>query len=300
MVGPTAVGKTSTSIRLAQRFDGEIVSADSRQFYRGMDIGTAKATAAEQAAVPHYMLDICQPSETLTLAEFQQQAYAHIADITARGELPFLVGGTGLYVRAVAEGYGIPRVPPDEALRAELLANVSEEGQAALHARLQQVDSEAAEKIHPHNVRRVVRALEVYLKSGIPISVHQRKSPPPYRILQLGLIRPREQLYQRVAHRIEAMLAAGWIAEVQTLLATGLSPKSPAMSALGYRETVAFLGGEIPTQAELATQIGYSTHRFIRKQANWFSQNDPKIHWFDLDTQQYEEIEAFVERWLRE
>ena len=298
IVGPTAVGKTATSLRLALRFDGEIISADSRQFYCGMDIGTAKATRQEQERVPHYMLDICQPSDNLTLAEFQECAYKHAADITVRRKVPFLVGGTGLYVRAVVEGYGIPRVPPDETLRGKLFAFAEKFGCEALHERLVEVDPEAATAIDTRNVRRVVRALEVYEKSGTPISVLQRKTPPPYHILQIGLIRVRERLYERVDRRIEAMLAAGLIDEVRQLLSAGVPPDCAAMSALGYRETVAFLGGQIATEEELAQEIGRNTRRFIRTQSNWFRRNDPRIHWFDLDEQPYEEIEQFVEGWL--
>ncbi len=298
LVGPTAVGKTATSIRLARRFGGEIISADSRQFYRGMDIGTAKATPDEQAAVPHHLLDICEPTDTLTLAEFQERAYAAMADMVARYKIPFLVGGTGLYVRAVVEGYGIPRVPPDEALRASLFAVAEAEGHAALHARLAEVDPEAAATIDARNVRRVVRALEVYRKSGTPISVLQRKQAPPYRILQIGLTRERERLYERADRRIAAMLDAGLIAEVQRLLDEGVPADCEAMSALGYRETVAFLRGELPSKDALAAEIGRNTRRFIRTQSNWFRPTDPTIHWFDLDAQPYEAIEAFVGEWL--
>ncbi|MGH2543612.1 MAG: tRNA (adenosine(37)-N6)-dimethylallyltransferase MiaA [Ardenticatenaceae bacterium] len=300
ILGPTAVGKTEISIRLARRFEGEIVSADSRQFYRGMDIGTAKATLDERAAVPHHLLDICDPANTLTLAEFQERAYAAIAEITARGKIPLLVGGTGLYVRAVVEGYGIPRVSPDEALRAELFAFAQEHGHEALHERLARVDPEAAAAIDARNVRRVVRALEVYEKSGAPISLLQRRNPPPYRILQIGLTRERERLYERADRRIAAMLEAGLVAEVRRLLEDGVPPTYESMSGLGYRETVAFLGGEIPTLEALAEEIGRNTHRLIRSQYNWFRPSDPKIHWFDLDQVSYETIEGFVTAWLTE
>ncbi|MGB0388746.1 MAG: tRNA (adenosine(37)-N6)-dimethylallyltransferase MiaA [Ardenticatenaceae bacterium] len=298
IVGPTAVGKTATSIRLALRFNGEVISADSRQFYRGMDIGTAKPSTQEQATVPHYMLDICEPSESLSLAQFQEWAYRHAADMTRRGKVPFLVGGTGLYVRAVVEGYGIPRVPPDEVLRAKLVAFAEKFGHEALHERLVEVDPEAATAIDGRNVRRVVRALEVYEKSGTPISVLQRKTPPPYQILQIGLIRAREGLYERVDRRIAAMLEAGLIDEVKRLLEAGVSTECPSMSALGYRETVAFLGGQLATVEELAHEIGRNTRRFIRTQSNWFRRTDRRIQWFDLEEQPYEEIEHFVGEWL--
>lgn len=300
IVGPTAVGKTETSLRLAERFSGEIISADSRQFYRGMDIGTAKATAEEQARVPHHLLDICDPSDTLTLAEFQRMTYALMDQITARGHIPFLVGGTGLYVKAIVEGYGIPEVAPNEQVRERLFAIAENEGADALHNRLATIDPDAAATIDARNVRRVVRALEVYEVTGTPISVLQRKQPPPYRVLQLGLIRSREVLYQRVDARIQNMIEQGLVAEVQGLLDAGVPANSEAMSGLGYRETVAYLNGELPDLVALAQEIGRNTRRFIRTQSNWFRLTDPAIQWFDLEDMGYAEVEGFVEEWLSE
>lgn len=300
IVGATAVGKTETSIRLAERVGGEIISADSRQFYRGLDIGTAKATPAERDRVPHHLLDICDPTDTLTLAQFQRMVYDLATDITARGKVPFMVGGTGLYVRAVVEGYGIPEVPPDETVRERLFAIAETEGADALYHRLIEVDPDAAESIDGRNVRRVVRALEVYEVTGTPISVLQRKVPPPYRILQLGLSRPREVLYERADVRIGMMLEQGLIAEVQGLLEAGIPAACEAMSGLGYRETVAYLQGELTDEQALAQDIGRSTRRLIRTQSNWFRANDPAIIWFDLEATAYTTIEAFVVRWLNQ
>jgi tRNA dimethylallyltransferase len=300
IVGPTAVGKTETSIRLAERVGGEIISADSRQFYRGLDIGTAKAPPAERARVPHHLLDICDPTDTLTLAQFQRRVYDLCADITVRGKIPFLVGGTGLYVKAVVEGYGIPEVPPDEAVRERLFAFAEQEGAEALYQRLMEVDPIAAEGIDGRNVRRVVRALEVYEITGTPISVLQRKTTPPYRILQLGLTRPREILYQRADARIAMMLEQGLVAEVQQLLDAGVPAECEAMSGLGYRETVAYLRGDLADEQTLAQEIGRTTRRLIRTQSNWFSATDPAITWFDLETTSYEAIEAFVVEWVEE
>lgn len=300
IVGPTAVGKTAISLRLAADFNGEIISADSRQFYRGLDIGTAKATPAERAAVPHHLLDVREPDETLTLAEFQTLAYAAAAGITTRGRLPIMVGGTGLYVRAVVEGYGIPRVPPDENLRARLWAEAETEGAEALHARLAQVDPEAAASIDSRNVRRVIRALEVYELSGKAISVLQRKRPPPYRFLQIGLTRDRPNLYARIDARIQAMLEAGLVEEVRALLEAGVDRQSEAMSGLGYPETVAYLRGEISTRDELAREIGRNTRSFVRRQYNWFRLSDPSIVWFNLDEVGYDEIRETVAAWLDE
>lgn len=263
-----------------------------------MDIGTAKPTPAERAAIPHHLLDIRDPDETLTLAEFQSLVYEAAGEITARGHLPIMVGGTGLYVRAVVEGYGIPRVPPDPALRARLRDEAEREGPKHLHDRLAKVDPEAAASIDPRNIRRVIRALEVYEHTGQPISVLQRKRPPPYRFLQIGLTRERRVLYDRIDARIQAMLAAGLVDEVRSLLEAGVNPESEAMSGLGYRETVAYLRGEIPTPEELARVIGRNTRAFVRRQYNWFRLTDPAIRWFNLDETGYQTIRAEVAAWL--
>lgn len=299
ILGPTAVGKTAVAIQLAEAFDGEIVSADSRQLYVGMDIGTAKPTPEEQARAPHHLIDVLRPDQRMTLAEFQDRAYAAIDELLRRNKLPIMAGGTGLYVRAVVEGYRIPRVPPDKALRSRLRAVADREGVDALHARLEAVDPEAAEKIHPNNVRRVVRALEVYEKTGTPISELQGRQPPPYGILQIGLTRPREELYARVDERIARMIEAGLIDEVRRLLDDGYTPEnSEAMTGLGYRETVAYVRDEITSVEELTRVIGHNTRDFIRHQYGWFRRSDPNIRWFDLDTTDVEEIQAYVAAWL--
>jgi tRNA dimethylallyltransferase len=281
IVGPTAAGKTALSLRLAHQFDGEIISADSRQIYRRLDIGTAKPSPAELAQAPHHMVNVVEPDQVLTLAEFQAQAFALIADIHRRQRLPLLVGGTGQWVWAVVEGWGIPHVPPDYALRAEMEAQVKVIGEAAFHAQLAAVDPAAATAIDPRNVRRVIRALEVYRKTGIPISEHQRKQPPPYNMVMVGLTRPRPVLYHRVDRRIEQMLAAGLVAEVEQLAQAGYGWNLPAMSGLGYRQIGQFVRGEVNLDEAVAL-IKKETRRFVRQQYNWFSPTDPRIHWFDL------------------
>jgi len=293
IVGPTAVGKTALALRLGKALGGEVVSADSRQVYRGMDIGTAKPTAEERARIPHHLMNIRDPDEPLSLAEYQALAYRAIDDSLARGKLPMLVGGTGQYVHAVAEGWGIPAVPPDEALRAELYAEAETAGPQALHARLRALDPVAAERIDPRNVRRVVRALEVCLIAGQPISELQRKTPPPYRVLQVGLTRPRPALYRRADDRVEGMMAAGLVDEVRRLVEAGYGWHLPAMSGLGYREIGAYLRGEIPLE-EAALCIKRETRRFIRHQYNWFRLSDPHIRWFDLDAIPLSEVQAAV------
>lgn len=300
ILGPTAVGKTALSIRLARDFEGEILSADSRQIYRGLDIGTAKATAQEQALVPHHLIDIVDPDEILTLAQFQKLAYETIDAVHQRGRLPLLVGGTGQWIQAVVEGWGIPRVPPDYALRNRLEAQAEALGTEAFHAQLAAVDPETARKIDPRNVRRVIRALEVYQKTGVPISHHQRKTPPPYHILQIGLTRPREALYERLDRRVDKMMEMGLLAEVKGLAEAGYHWNRPAMSGLGYRQIGSYLRGELSLEEAVAL-IKKETRRFVRQQYNWFRLDDPSIHWFELDEtllRPYEAINRLIQAHL--
>ncbi|MDM8530328.1 tRNA (adenosine(37)-N6)-dimethylallyltransferase MiaA [Anaerolineales bacterium HSG25] len=297
IVGPTAVGKTGLSIKLAQQFQGEIISADSRQIYRGLDIGTAKATPAEQATVSHFMIDVVAPDEVLTLAEFQERAYQQIDSVLQRGNLPMLVGGSGQWVKSVVEGWGIPRVSPDMALRAELEARAESIGALAFHAELAQIDPGAAQKLDYRNVRRVIRALEVYHKTGIPISVHQRKNPPPYQIIQIGLTRPREELYQRIDQRIGQMMTDGLVTEVEALVEAGYDWQLPAMSGIGYRQIGLYLREEA-TLEEAVALIKKETRRFVRQQYNWFRLTDPNIKWFDLSEVDYAVIESYTKNFL--
>lgn len=294
LVGPTAVGKTELSLDLAHRFRGEIVSADSRLFYRGLDIGTAKPSTAERAAVPHHLIDICDPQETLTLGEYQDLAYATIDAVLARDHLPILVGGTGQYVMAVVEGWGIPRVPPHPHLRKALQVL----GGPELARWLQTLDPQAAERIDARNVRRMLRALEVTLVSGQPISALQRKHPPPYDICLLGLYREREELYARIDARVDAMLAAGLLDEVRGLLAAGYNRRLPAMSGLGYRQLAQHVAGEMELETAVE-RIKFETHRFARQQNTWFRRDDPRIHWLDAARPELpERAGELVARWL--
>jgi tRNA dimethylallyltransferase len=299
IVGPTAVGKTALSLHLAEALDGEIVSADSRLFYRGMDIGTAKPTAEDRARVPHHLIDIAGPDEAVGLAEFQEQAYVAIDDILTRGKLPLLVGGTGQYVRAVIEGWCVPRVSPDADLRAELEAEAEREGHEALHGQLIQLDPAAAEKIDPRNVRRVIRALEVCIITGRPISEQQGKRPPPYRIKQIGLKMERAALYARADARIEAMMAAGLEEEVRRLVDVGYGWDLPAVSGLGYVQFKPYFEGEA-TLEEIVEEIKRATRRFIRHQYNWFRPSDSAIQWFDAAETSPAAIESIVKTWLDE
>ena len=279
LIGPTAVGKTELSLQLAERLDGEIVSADSRLFYRGMDIGTAKPAIEERARAPHHLIDVANPDEVWSLGVFQKKATEIIADIHTRGKLPFLVGGTGQYVRAVTEGWKPPEVKPDERLRGVLEEMKDERGTDWLHEKLQLLDPVSADKIDARNVRRTVRALEVILTTGKPFSQQRGQSDSPYKLLTIGLNRPREELYHRVDERIEAMFEAGLLDEVQKLLDQGYSPELPPMSAIGYRECVRVVDGEL-TVEQAKVEMRRLTRIFVRRQANWFKEDDPDIHWF--------------------
>jgi len=293
IVGPTAVGKTEIAIQLAELLNGEIVSADSRLFYRGMEIGTAKPTAEEQARVPHHLIDIANPDETLSLAVFQQKAHTIINDIHTRNKLPFLVGGTGQYVRAVTQGWTPPEVEPDEDLRNELERQKEEYGIYWLYEKLKDLDPEAAEKIDPRNYRRTIRALEVIITSGKKFSEQRGQSDSPYHLITIGLTRPREELYQRVDARIEMMFANGFIDEVKALLANGYSPSLPTMSAIGYRECVSVIKGEL-TEEQAKVQMRHATRVYVRRQANWFKESDPNIRWFKVEDGVIEKIESYI------
>jgi tRNA dimethylallyltransferase len=294
VVGPTAVGKTSLSLRLAKALDGEIVSADSRQIYRGMDIGTDKATPEARACVPHHLIDVGDPDETVTLAQYQRLAFAAIDDITARGRLPLLVGGSGQYVRAVVEGWVVPELAPQLRLREQLERLSTDE----LARWLAVLDPIAFERIDRRNRRRVIRALEVVLVTGKPISTQQSKSPPPYRVLQVGLTLSRTVLYQRIDARVDGMMEAGFVAEV-CQLAERFGWGVPAMSGLGYAQIGAYVRGEMALEDAVAA-IKRATRRFVRHQANWFKSSDLSIHWFDFSESMNgpEAVERFVRDWL--
>lgn len=293
IVGPTAVGKTEMAIQLAERLHGEIVSADSRLFYRGMDIGTAKPSHEDLARVPHHLIDIADPDETLSLAVFQRKATEVIADIHARGRLPFLVGGTGQYVRAVTEGWTPPEVQPNERLRQELEKRKEESGIYWLHEELARLDPEAAAKIDARNYRRTIRALEVIHTTGRKFSEQRGHGESPYHMVAIGLTRPRADLYERVDQRIELMFANGFVEEVRVLLAKGYSPTLPTMSAIGYRECIRVVNGEL-NEAQAKAEIRRATRVFVRRQANWFKESDPKIQWFNVREGIVEEIETYI------
>jgi tRNA dimethylallyltransferase len=296
IVGPTAVGKTALALTLAAMFPAEVVSADSRQFYRFMDIGTAKPTPAERAQMPHHLIDIANPDETVGLAQFLRLARAAVGDIAARGRLPLVVGGTGQYVYALLEGWQTPEVPPDPDLRAELETQAATDP-AALWARLIALDPEAATFIDPRNLRRVIRALEVCLKTGQPFSAQRRRIPPPYRVLHIGLTMDRATLYTRADARVDAMMAAGLPAEVEALRERGYDWHLPALSSLGYSQFRPYFAGE-STLEDISERIKLDTHAFIRRQYAWFRSRAADIHWLDADQDPAAQARALVEAFL--
>jgi tRNA dimethylallyltransferase len=292
ILGPTAVGKTALSLELCERFNGEVISADSRQIYRRMDIGTAKPAPEEMARAPHHLLDIREPDETLSLAEYQEMAYAAIDDIHRCGRVPFLVGGTALYIAAVVKGLKIPNVAPNPVLRRELEHLAEEEGHEALYARLVELDPATAQKLDGRNVRRVVRALEIVIESGQPKSELEGENPPPYRILQIALDLPRQKLYERIDRRVVQMVESGLIEETALLLEAGYPPNLPALTSLGYQEIGAYLRGEMSLD-EAIERIQIETHRFVRHQYSWFRRMH-NLHWFDCSQPCQDAIERLV------
>lgn len=299
IVGPTAVGKTKTGIELAKAFDGEIVSGDSVQVYRGMDIGSAKVTKEEAEGIPHHLIDICDPDDAMSVAMFQQLARAAIDDIYARGKLPIIVGGTGLYIRSILYDYEFVERPVDEALRAELERFAEVEGREALHQRLVQLDPERAATIHPNNVRRVVRALEVTMQGDTQTTDSAPSEHYDYRLFVLHA--DREILYDRINQRVDAMMEAGLVEEVERLLAQGYRD-TQAMRAIGYKEMIPFIDGNI--SKEKATDLlKQHTRQFAKRQLTWFRHQFDGI-WVDMDRKSfelsykniYDEVEEFFRK----
>jgi tRNA dimethylallyltransferase len=282
LIGPTAVGKTELSIDLAKALDCEIISADSRLFYRGMDIGTAKPSTLQQSAIPHHLIDIEDPNEVISLSIFQQMAMQKIFEIVERGKIPLIVGGTGQYIRALTEGWEIPPQEPDERFRIVIEKWGAEIGAETLHQKLAILDPEAAQKIEYQNIRRSVRALEVIFLTGKKFSEQKRKTVPEIDFWIIGLNRPRAELYNRIDERIENMFADGLVAETQKLREMGFNSTNPNMSAIGYREVGEYLDGTL-SLIETKALIKKKTREFVRRQANWFKLTDPAIHWYEMD-----------------
>ena len=275
VLGPTATGKTELAIRIAQTFSGEVVSADSRYFYRGMDIGTAKPTPEERDGVPHHLIDILQPDEPYSLGQFLDDVYGALEEVGSRNRMPVVAGGTPQYLRAMLEGWTVPEVAPDGELRARL----DEEPTEALYDRLSTLDPGAADRIGPANKRRLIRALEIFEKTGRTMTEQSGKSPPPYRFHVIGLTQPRRMLYARIDARVQRMYAAGWLDEVRALHDHGITAGHPSMSAHGYREALEVVSGQTSV-ADAIARTCFIIHRYVRHQQTWFRRFDG-VHWFD-------------------
>jgi tRNA dimethylallyltransferase len=280
VLGPTAAGKSQLALPLAQNFRGEIVNADSRQVYRYMDIGTAKPSHDELSLIRHHLIDLINPDESFSLAIYQKLAFEAIEDIQRRNKLPLLVGGSGLYVWSVIEGWKIPPVPPNTEFRRGLEEKAKEKGGYALFQELQGIDPVAATRIMPGNLRRVIRALEICQKTGRPVSELWRKQPPPYPILIIGLTIQRDNLYRRIDLRVDEMIKQGVVDEVKNLMAKGYNLDLPSMSGIGYKQIAMFIRGDIDLTAAIE-QIKKETHRFARRQYAWFRPGDARIRWLN-------------------
>lgn len=282
LVGPTAVGKTRLSLDLAKDWNCEIISGDSMQVYRGMDVGTAKLSKEEQAVVPHHMIDIHDPDYPYSVSEFQEAVIRLIPEITARKKLPFIVGGTGLYVESVCYNFAFTPAPGDEAFRMAQETYADQHGEEALFAKLKEVDAASAEKLHPNDKRRIIRALEIFHFTGIPLSKHltDQKKESPYELCIIGLTMDRSKLYARIEERVDQMLQYGLVQEVAGLLEKGISPDAVSMQGLGYKEIVRYLLGEI-TLEEAAQLLKRNTRRFAKRQLSWF-RHMKEIEWVDM------------------
>ena len=296
IVGPTGVGKSALAMKLAQDLNGEIVSADSRQIYRYMDIGTAKPSPEEQALVPHHLINIAEPDEAFDLAQYLEAGCQAVGEIISRGRVPIVAGGSGLYVWALLEGWQVPKVAPDTAFRKTLEDRAARGESGCLFEELKHLDPEAAGRIDPRNVRRVIRALEIKQNPGL--AAQPAKIKPEFESLVVGLTEKREALYARIDDRVDGMVDRGLVDEVRGLISRRYSPELPAMSGIGYRQIAAFVQGKI-TLEEAVQQVKNESHRLVRMQYNWFSPKDDRIHWFDADADPYMPIKTLVTGFLK-
>ncbi len=291
ILGPTASGKTELSLNIAEKYNGEIISGDSMQVYRGMDIGTAKIKVDEMRGIPHYLIDIHHPNHFFTVAEFQEMATKKITEINQKGHLPIIVGGTGLYIKSVTHQYQFSVSSTDEAYRKELEEFVECYGKEALHVRLQQIDPITAKRLHFNDVKRVIRALEVFHHTGKTMEEHleNQDQQTPYNLVMIGLTMDRKKLYDRINRRVDLMIEQGLIEEVKTLLSQGYNLNHNSMQAIGYKEIILYLQGEISLERAIEL-IKQGTRRYAKRQLSWFRQI-PEIKWFDVTNDDPKEIE---------
>ena len=299
LIGPTAVGKTKLSIELAKAFSCEIISGDSMQVYRGMDIGTAKISEAEMDGVPHHLIDIHEPDEPFSVSEFQERCNTLIPEITARGNLPFIVGGTGLYVESLCYRYEFADSGADEAFRMEQALFAETQGTQALHDKLRDIDPESAQRLHPNDTRRVIRALEIYKLTGETLSeqLARQKKTTPYDLCLIGLTMDRQMLYNRIEERIDQMMEQGLIEEVQKLRSLGYTPDMVSMQGLGYKEIWPYLDGSA-TLEEAVYLLKRDTRHFAKRQLSWF-RHMQDIQWVDVSEPEnfsanYEKVHGII------
>lgn len=294
IVGPTAVGKSALALELAQALDADIVTADSRQVYRYMDIGTAKPTSSERSIVAHYMLDVATPDQRYSAYRFAREAERVMKRISARNRLALLVGGTGFYVRALLDGVRLPPVPPNPTLRARLQREAALEGPGALHARLTRLDPDSACRIHANNLARVIRALEIVERLGGPVPPQGEREQRP--ALHLGLTMDRAELKTRADARVRSQIRAGLVEETRLLLEMGYAPDAPGLQGFGYRQAVDYLNGKL-TLMDAISDYQVATHQYIRRQMTWF-RSDARVKWIDAQQDPVNRARDAVERWL--
>jgi tRNA dimethylallyltransferase len=298
IVGPTAVGKSRLAIQLAQELGGEIVNADSRQVYRYLDIGTAKPSLQERAIVPHHVFDVVSPDENFSLAQYQQLALKAVEEIHQREKLPIVVGGSGQYVWSVLEGWGIPQVAPNLEFRREMEQRASRGESNQLHEELSAVDPESAEQIDPRNVRRTIRALEVFNETETPFSQLKQKGSPSFNVFVIGLTADRDELYRRIDMRVDGMIEQGLVDEVKRLMSRGFDFNMPALASIGYRQIGQFLRDELTLPGAIQ-QIKFESHRLARQQYTWFPLEDERIHWFDIQHTPDYQLMSPLKKFLR-
>lgn len=297
IIGPTGIGKSKLALTIAQLFDGEVISADSRQVYRYMDIGTAKPTKQEMSVTPHHLIDIIDPDEAFGLSDYQEQCKKTIDNIIERRRLPIMAGGSGQYVWSVLENWEIPRVVPDNEYRNQLEQRARDEGQEVLFHELEKINPEAAKKVDRLNLRRVIRALEINNSAAESNKCKSVKNKPLYNSLIIGLTTERKEVYRRIDSRVDVMITNGLIDEVRGLIEKGYSSELPSMSGIGYRQIGMFLKDEI-SKEEAVQQMKYESHRYVRGQYNWFKLKDDRIKWFDIQCNIKTQITELVKIFL--
>ncbi|WP_270181915.1 tRNA (adenosine(37)-N6)-dimethylallyltransferase MiaA [Alkalihalobacillus sp. CinArs1] len=293
VLGPTAVGKTKTSIELAKALNGEVISGDSMQIYRGMDIGTAKVTESEMEGIPHHLIDIKEPTENFSVAEFQELATNLVREINERGKVPIIAGGTGLYVKAVTHQYSFSEVKEDEAYRRKLERIANEEGPVAFHSRLKDIDPKSYDSIHPNNIRRVIRALEVHHVTGKPVSASKDSQPEhsPYHLVNVGLTMDRDTLYHRINKRVDLMMEEGLLEEARTLYDQGVR-NCQSIQAIGYKEIYRYIEGKVSYE-DAVDELKQNSRRYAKRQLTWF-RHQMDIDWFDMTENREEKIRKIL------